>query len=109
MKILISATAVLAVFTLTLLLAGMVNVPPPDVASASLSSEVTYTIGSNTFYTIPSGYNDTSIAYVDIYKPEKTWNGTTFFSIGNGIIEVNMKGEIVWQYQPNWTNMIFAS
>ena len=95
MKIIVSATAVLAVLSLTLLLEGMVNVPPSGVARASLSSEATHTIGSNTFYTIPSGYNDTSIAYVDIYKPEKTWDGTTFFSIGNGIVEVNMKGEIV--------------
>ena len=40
---------------------------------------------------------------VDIYVPEKVWQGTTLFSDNHNlqrprIVEVNMRGEIVWQY-----------
>jgi len=40
---------------------------------------------------------------VDIYIPEKVWQGTTLFSDNHNlqkprIVEVNMRGEIVWQY-----------
>ncbi|MFH0896466.1 MAG: hypothetical protein V1850_00250 [Candidatus Bathyarchaeota archaeon] len=55
-KIIVNATDVLAVLSLTLLLAGMAEVPPSDVASAFPSSEVTHAIGSSTSHTIPSGY-----------------------------------------------------
>ncbi len=41
--------------------------------------------------------------YVDIYKPDKTWTGTTLLPDYHNlekprIIEVNMRGEIIWQY-----------
>jgi outer membrane protein assembly factor BamB len=41
--------------------------------------------------------------YVDLYNPEKTCDGTTLFTDGHDpknprIIEVNMPGEIVWEY-----------
>lgn len=41
--------------------------------------------------------------YVDIYSPEKTCKGTTILTDGHDpqnprIIEVNMQGEIVWEY-----------
>jgi len=40
---------------------------------------------------------------VDIYVPEKVWQGTTLFSDNHNLkkprlVEVNMRGEIVWQY-----------
>ena len=45
---------------------------------------------------------DTDI-HVDIYRPEKASNGTTLFADNHNldkprIIEVNMRGEIVWEY-----------
>jgi hypothetical protein len=51
---------------------------------------------------IPSGTPDPDFV-VDIYKPDKTWNGTTLFADCHKdgtarIVEVNMLGEIVWQY-----------
>ncbi len=41
---------------------------------------------------------------VDIYYPEKAYNGTTLLpdnhnSVASRIIEVNMSGEIIWEYQ----------
>lgn len=41
--------------------------------------------------------------YVDIYHPDKAWNGTTLFADNHNperprIIEVNMLGEIIWEY-----------
>jgi hypothetical protein len=41
--------------------------------------------------------------HVDIYRPEKAFNGTTLFADNHNpnrprIIEVNMRGEIVWEY-----------
>lgn len=52
---------------------------------------------------IPSGTVDPNYSVVT-WIPSKTWNGTTFF--GNAqtgqIVEVNMKGEVVFRYQfPN--------
>jgi len=40
---------------------------------------------------------------IDIYVPERVWQGTTLFSDNHNlqkprIVEVNMRGEIVWQY-----------
>ncbi|NOZ77044.1 MAG: hypothetical protein GXO65_05115, partial [Euryarchaeota archaeon] len=51
---------------------------------------------------IPEGTVDPDI-YVDIYNPEMTWTGTTLFADYHNpgrprIIEVNMLGEIVWEY-----------
>jgi len=51
---------------------------------------------------VPAGKPDPDF-YVDIYKPDKTWNGTTLFADYHTadivrIVEVNMAGEIVWQY-----------
>lgn len=50
----------------------------------------------------PEGYADPNIA-VDIYDPEKAYNGTTLIPLNydprnRRIIEVNMLGEIVWEY-----------
>jgi len=41
--------------------------------------------------------------YIDIYHPDKAWNGTTLFADQHNpdrprIVEVNMRGEIVWEY-----------
>lgn len=41
--------------------------------------------------------------HVDMYRPEKAFNGTTLFADNHNpdrprIIEVNMRGEIVWEY-----------
>jgi hypothetical protein len=52
---------------------------------------------------IPSGTADPNYSVVT-WAPKQTWNGTTFF--GNSqtgqIVEVNMKGEVVFRYQfPN--------
>lgn len=51
---------------------------------------------------IPKGTVDPDI-YVDIYNPEMTWTGTTLLADYHNperprIIEVNMQGEIVWEY-----------
>jgi hypothetical protein len=51
---------------------------------------------------VPAGTPDPDFT-VDIYKPDKTWNGTTLFAdyhtANNArIVEVNMQGEIVWEY-----------
>jgi phage terminase large subunit-like protein len=50
----------------------------------------------------PKGAVDPDI-YVDVYKPGKTWHGTTLLADYHNpnrprIIEVNMLGEIVWEY-----------
>jgi hypothetical protein len=50
----------------------------------------------------PEGYADPNIA-VDIYEPERAYNGTTLIPLNydaqnRRIIEVNMLGEIVWEY-----------
>lgn len=52
--------------------------------------------------TIPPGTPDPEFS-VDIYKPDKVWPGTTLFADYHKqgmarIVEVNMKGEIVWEY-----------
>jgi hypothetical protein len=52
--------------------------------------------------TIPSGTPDPDFS-VDIYKPDKVWPGTTLFADNHKqgiarIVEVNMQGEIVWEY-----------
>lgn len=51
---------------------------------------------------IPAGKPDPDF-YVDIYKPDKVWQGTTLFADYHKqgmarIVEVNMQGEIVWEY-----------
>ncbi|MFC1980676.1 aryl-sulfate sulfotransferase [Chloroflexota bacterium] len=51
----------------------------------------------------PEGQADPDIT-VDIYHPEKAFNGTTLLpdnhdSVTSRVIEVNMLGEIVWEYQ----------
>jgi len=51
---------------------------------------------------MPGGTSDPDI-YVDVYQSEMAWPGTTLFSDNHilsrpRIIEVNMRGEIVWQY-----------
>jgi len=53
--------------------------------------------------TIPSGTTDPDFI-IENYQPAKTWNGTTLFADYHKtdaprIVEVNMAGEIVWQYK----------
>ncbi len=53
--------------------------------------------------TIPSGTKDPDFI-IEHYQPDKTWNGTTLFADYHiketpRIVEVNMNGEIVWQYK----------
>jgi hypothetical protein len=53
--------------------------------------------------TIPSGTPDLDFI-IENYQPDKTWNGTTLFADYHKtdaprIVEVNMAGEIVWQYK----------
>jgi hypothetical protein len=53
--------------------------------------------------TIPSGIPDPDFI-IEHYQPDKTWNGTTLFADYHKtdaprIVEVNMAGEIVWQYK----------
>lgn len=52
---------------------------------------------------MPRGTTDPEI-YVDVYRPEKAWAGTTLLPDNHNIdrprvIEVNMLGEIVWEYR----------
>jgi hypothetical protein len=52
---------------------------------------------------IPAGIKDADF-FTDIYIPEMVYNGTTLLGDNHNpekprIIEVNMRGEIVWQYQ----------
>ena len=49
---------------------------------------------------IPRGNHDPNYT-IEIFDPEKTWNGTTLFSnskLGE-IVEVNMLGEVVWKFE----------
>jgi hypothetical protein len=51
---------------------------------------------------MPSGTPDPDFS-VDIYKPEKVWPGTTLFPDYHNpdkarIVEVNMLGEVIWEY-----------
>ena len=51
---------------------------------------------------VPAGKPDPDF-YVDIYQPDKVWPGTTLFADYHTpnkarVVEVNMQGEIVWQY-----------
>jgi len=51
---------------------------------------------------VPTGTPDPDFT-VDIYQPDKTWNGTTLFPDYHKeglarVIEVNMQGEIIWEY-----------
>jgi len=53
--------------------------------------------------TIPSGTPDPDFI-IEHYQPDKTWNGTTLFADYHTkdivrLVEVNMNGEIVWQYK----------
>ncbi len=53
--------------------------------------------------TASSEDSESSDIYVDIYDPELTWTGTTLFADYHDpenmrIIEVNMLGEVVWEY-----------
>ena len=53
--------------------------------------------------TIPSGTTDPDFI-IEKYQPGKTWNGTTLFADYHKpdaprIVEVNMNGEIIWQYK----------
>jgi hypothetical protein len=52
---------------------------------------------------MPRGTLDPEI-YVDIYRPDRAWAGTTLLGDNHNperprIIEVNMRGEIVWEYR----------
>ncbi|HEY9206753.1 MAG TPA: aryl-sulfate sulfotransferase [Candidatus Methanoperedens sp.] len=52
---------------------------------------------------LPKGTSDPDII-VDIYNPDKAWTGTTLFADLHKrdrprIIEVNMQGEIIWEYR----------
>jgi hypothetical protein len=51
---------------------------------------------------MPRGTKDPNLA-VDIYKSDMAWDGTTLLADNHNsskrrIIEVNMSGEIVWEY-----------
>jgi len=51
---------------------------------------------------MPRGTKDPDLI-VDVYQPDKVWAGTTLLPLNYGtqlsrIVEVNMLGEIVWQY-----------
>jgi len=53
--------------------------------------------------TASSEDSESSDIYVDIYDPELTWTGTTLFADYHDpenmrVIEVNMLGEVVWEY-----------
>jgi len=58
---------------------------------------------SATLIPMPRGISDPDI-HVDVYRSDKTWAGTTLLTDNHNperprIIEVNMLGEIVWEYQ----------
>jgi hypothetical protein len=70
------------------------------VISSIIISFIIVSVASASY--IPSGTPDPDFV-VDIYKPDMTWNGTTLFADYHTtdnvrIVEVNMNGEIVWQY-----------
>lgn len=57
---------------------------------------------SATSKAMPRGSIDPEI-YVNVYRPEKAWPGTTLLPDNHNInrprvIEVNMRGEIIWEY-----------
>ena len=68
----------------------------------STSNQSASTTVTNSNISMPSGTQDPDFT-VDIYDPTKAYNGTTILTDNHNpdkpkIIEVNMKGEIVWEY-----------
>jgi len=75
------------------------SVLPNFLMNAETTPKSYLTISSTS---IPRGIKDPDI-YMDTNDPKMTWNGTTLFADNQNlerprIVEVNMLGEIVWQY-----------
>ena len=84
-----------------LVLIGLILFPTVST-SFGMNEETTASRLAISSMSIPRGTVDPDII-VDINDPKRTWNGTTLFSDLQKqerprIVEVNMLGEIVWQY-----------
>jgi hypothetical protein len=92
-KISICIILIIIVFTIILIFVPSKQV---DAQESSFSTSVDTTV----FQNIPNGVVDPAYS-VSKWDPSRTWNGTTIFgdSTNEKIVEVNMKGEVVWQYQ----------
>jgi len=76
------------------------DTPPTSPAPPETSLPDTSTLPVK--YDMPRGTTDPDIT-VDVYVPEKVWPGTTLLAdlhvVGRPrIIEINLRGEIVWEY-----------
>ncbi|MDE1867932.1 MAG: hypothetical protein KGI08_09525, partial [Thaumarchaeota archaeon] len=71
---------------------------PSKVGAQESSSGTSF--DTTPFQNIPNGVVDPAYS-VSRWDSSKTWNGTTIFgdSVEEKIVEVNMRGEVVWQYQ----------
>ena len=75
----------------------------PTAASAKMITEKTSELLQSQPSLIHKGIPVPDIR-VDVYQPDKTWQGTTLFADNHNpekprILEVNMLGEIIWEYQ----------
>jgi hypothetical protein len=100
-----------AVITITISIACAVSTPTPSTPQVLPAPQTTPSPApelpstpskSVTPPPMPQGTPDPDL-YVSIYKPEKVWNGTTLLADNHNlehprIMEINMKGEVVWQY-----------
>jgi hypothetical protein len=80
------------------LLAACTQTAPPPAPPVTLPATATQT----PIVTQPSGTPDPAFL-VDIFVPEKAWQGTTLFADNHDparprIVEVNMRGEVTWEY-----------
>jgi len=79
------------------------NITTPAPATSLATPDRTSVIQDTPQPLLQKGTSDPDII-VDIYDPEKVWTGTTLFADLHKrdrprIIEVNMQGEIVWEYR----------
>ncbi len=97
---LVAAIALIAMLVSTACLAatGSTSTPAPATPGTSAPSSDT----ERTLPTMPAEAVDPNLQ-VEIYKPGQVWPGTTLLTDNHDshnprIIEVNMRGEIVWEY-----------
>ena len=94
----LSLLLLLAVVVLLAACTQPASQPSPAVPAAAGPGDVSLTPGA----TQPPGNPDPAFE-VDAYKPGKAWEGLTVFADNHDparprIVEVNMRGEVTWEY-----------